>query len=189
MWCFSPVEFHQHVVMAYAENFFVISSYFWPPESKSEWCKCAHVERSEIWVKKCNFWSKNIFLACCKAFTHFSLWIHIDNNFLIIISGDSTTHLSLSVYFKSKMWIFCIFWLKCQFFALRKVFKRIYFSFWLLLNFLFQYFWIHMHTCWELYILGQKAVFLWFLSFFMAVLYRVYRDFFFCLWLNLSSYF
>ena len=33
---------------------------------KSEWCKCVHVERSEIWVKKCRFWSKNMFLACFK---------------------------------------------------------------------------------------------------------------------------
>ena len=93
-----PVEFHQHMVLAYAENFFVISSYLWPPESKSEWSKCVHVERSEIWVKKCIFWSK----------TFFSM-IRIDNNFLIIISGDSTTYLLLSVYFKSKMWIFSIF--------------------------------------------------------------------------------
>ena len=34
----------------------------WPPESNSEWCKCVHVERSEIWVKKCIFGgSKNMF--------------------------------------------------------------------------------------------------------------------------------
>ena len=29
-------------------------------------------------------------------------------------------------------------------------------------DFLIRYFWIHMHTYWELRILGQKAVFLWF---------------------------
>ena len=106
---YSLEEFHQHVVLAYVENFFVISSYLWPPESKSEWCKCVHVERSEIWVKNAIFWSKNMFLACCEAFTNFSLSIHIDNNFLIIIAGDSTTYLLLSVCFKSKMWIFSIF--------------------------------------------------------------------------------
>ena len=39
------------------------------------------------------FWSKNMFLACFKAFTLFSLSMHIDNNFLITISGDSTTYL------------------------------------------------------------------------------------------------
>ena len=121
-----------------------------------------HVERSEIWVKNAIFWSKNIFLACCVAFTHFALSIRIDNNFLIIIAGDSTKYLLFSVYLKSKNGNFQYFWLKCQFFTLRKVFKRIYFSFWLLLNFSFHYFWIHMHTYWELRILGQKAVFLWF---------------------------
>ena len=102
-------EFYQHVVLAYAENFFVITSYLWPPESKSGWCKCVHVERSEIWVKKAIFWSKHMFSAFCEVFTHFSLSIRIDNNFLIIIAGDSTTYLLLSVYFKSKMWIFSIF--------------------------------------------------------------------------------
>ena len=106
---FSLEEFHQHVVLAYAENFFVVSSYLWPPEFKSEWCKCVHVERFEIWVKNAIILSKNMFLACCEAFTHFSLSIRIDNNFLIIIAGDSTTFLLLSVYFKSKMWIFSIF--------------------------------------------------------------------------------
>ena len=104
------------MVLAYAENFCVISSYLWPPESKSEWCKCVHVERSEIWVKKCIFWSKNMFLACCKTFTHFSLSIRIDNNFLIIISCDSTICLLLSVYFKSKMWIFSFFLVKIPIF-------------------------------------------------------------------------
>ena len=78
---FSPVEFHQHMALAYAENFFVISSYLWPPESKSEWCKCVHVERSEIWVNNAFFGQKTCFLACCKAFTHFSLLILIDNSF------------------------------------------------------------------------------------------------------------
>ena len=102
-------EFHQHVVLTYAENFSVVSNYFWPPESKSEWCKCVHVERSESWLKNAIFWSKNMFLACCEVFTHFSFSIRIDNNFLIIIAGDSTTYLLLSVYFKSKMWIFSIF--------------------------------------------------------------------------------
>ena len=86
-------KFYQHVVLAYAENIFVMFKYIWPPESKSEWCKCVNVERSEIWVKKCSFWSKNMFLACFKAFTLFSLSMRIDNNFLITISGDSTTYL------------------------------------------------------------------------------------------------
>ena len=108
-WPHSLEEFYQHVVLAYAEIFFVISSYLWPPESKSGWCKCVHVERSEIWVKSAIFWSKNIFSACCEVFTQFSLSIRIDNNFLIIIAGDSTTYLLLYVYFKSKMWIFSIF--------------------------------------------------------------------------------
>ena len=54
-------EFHQHVVLAYVENIFVIFRYIWPPESKLEWCKCVHVERSEIWVKKYIFGSKNMF--------------------------------------------------------------------------------------------------------------------------------
>ena len=43
-----------------------------------------------------------MFLACCEAFTHFSLSIRIDNNFLVIISGDSTTYLLLSVYLSQK---------------------------------------------------------------------------------------
>ena len=30
-----------------------------------------------------------MFLACCEVFTHFSFSIRIDNNFLIIIAGDS----------------------------------------------------------------------------------------------------
>ena len=109
--CHSLEEFHQHVVLAYAENFFVISCYLWPPESKPEWCKYVglHVEHSEIWVKNAIFGSKNMVLACCKVYTHFSLSIRIDKNFLIIIAGDSTTYLLLSVYFKSKMWIFSIF--------------------------------------------------------------------------------
>ena len=54
-------KFHQRVVLAYAENIFVIFRYIWPPESKLEWCKCVHVERSEIWVKKYIFWTKNMF--------------------------------------------------------------------------------------------------------------------------------
>ena len=33
---FSLEEFHQHMVLVYAENFFVNSRYLWPPESKSE---------------------------------------------------------------------------------------------------------------------------------------------------------
>ena len=55
---FSLEEFHQHVVLAYAENIFVIFRYIWPPESKSEWCKCVHVkfcdlgEKMEFLVKK-----------------------------------------------------------------------------------------------------------------------------------------
>ena len=186
-------EFHQHMVLAYAENFFVISSYLWPTESKSEWCKCVHVERSEIWVKKCIFWAKSMFLACCEAFTHFSLSIRIDNNFLIIISGDSTTYcidIVVCVFYVKNV-NFQYFWFKYQFFTLRKVFKIIYFSFWLLLNLSLRYFWIHMHTYWLLRILGQKAVFLWFFDKNMIFfwLYRVCRDFFFCLWLNLSSWF
>ena len=51
-WGIGLVEFHQHVVLAYAENVFIISRYLWPPESKARWCKCVHVERSKIWVKK-----------------------------------------------------------------------------------------------------------------------------------------
>ena len=82
-------KFHQHMALGYAEIFFVISRYLWPPESKSELFKCVHVERSEIWAKICSCWSKNTFLTCFEAFTHFSLSIHIDYNFLIKISGDS----------------------------------------------------------------------------------------------------
>ena len=105
-----------------------------------------------FWLKKCIFWSKNMFLACCEAFTHFSLSIRIDNNVLLMISGNSSTCVLSSVYFKSKMWIFSIL-VKMPIFhpiTLLKVFKRIYFSFWLLLNFVFRYFWIHMHTYWDL---------------------------------------
>ena len=40
-------------------------------------------------VKKC------MFLACFDTFTHFSLSICIDDNFMIIISGDSTPFLLL----------------------------------------------------------------------------------------------
>ena len=89
----SLVEFHRHVVLAYAENSIVIYRYLWPSESKSAWPKCVHVERSEISVKKCIFGSKNKFLTCFKR-------------------------------------EFSIFWLKCKVFTLRKVCKRIYFSFW-----------------------------------------------------------
>ena len=89
---FSLEEFHQHMVLEYAENIFVIFRYIWPPESKLEWYKCVHVERSEIWVKKYIFWSKNMFQACFEAFKLFPFSIRIDNNFLIIISCDSTTY-------------------------------------------------------------------------------------------------
>ena len=106
---FSLEEFHQHMVLAYAENIFVILRYIWPPESKSEWCKCVHVEHSEIWVKKCIFWSKNMILARFKAFTLFFLSMRIDNNFLITISDDLTTYLLKSVYFRSKISILSIF--------------------------------------------------------------------------------
>ena len=54
------------------------------------------------------------------------------------------------------------FWFKYQSFTLRKVCKRIYLCFWLLLNLLFQFLLIQMYTCWDMRILGQKAVFLWF---------------------------
>ena len=37
--------------------------------------------------------SKNMFLACFKAFTLLSLSMYIDNNFLMTIYGDSTTYL------------------------------------------------------------------------------------------------
>ena len=58
----------------------------------SEWCKCVHVERSAVLVKKkCTFWSKDMFLAGFEAFTHFSLSIRIDGNFLIKVFGDLTT--------------------------------------------------------------------------------------------------
>ena len=62
-------EFHHHVVLAHAENIFVIFRYIWPPEFKSEWCKCVHVERFEIWVKNAVFGQKNMFLFIY-LFTH-----------------------------------------------------------------------------------------------------------------------
>ena len=42
--------------------------------------------------KNAVFGQKNMFLACFKAFTLFSLSMRIDNNFLNTISGDSTTY-------------------------------------------------------------------------------------------------
>ena len=54
--------------------------------------------------------------------------MRIDNNFLIIISGDSTTYLLSSVYFKWNMY-FQYFWLKSKFLTLHKVCKIIYFIF------------------------------------------------------------
>ena len=40
--------------------------------------------------------------ACFESFTHIYLSIIVDNDFLIKNSGDSTTYLLISVYFKSK---------------------------------------------------------------------------------------
>ena len=51
-------------------------------------------------MKKLIFWLKNMFLACFEAFKLFSFSMRIDNNLLIMISGDSTTYLLSSVYFK-----------------------------------------------------------------------------------------
>ena len=51
-------------------------------------------------MKKYIFWSKNMFLACYEACNLFSFSMGIDNSFLIIISGNSTTYLLSSVYFK-----------------------------------------------------------------------------------------
>ena len=50
-----------------------------------------------------------MFLARFEAFKQFSFSMRIDNNFLIMISGDSTTYLLSSVYFKWKICIFSIF--------------------------------------------------------------------------------
>ena len=87
-----------------------------------------------------------MFLACCEVFTHFSLSIRIDNNFLIIIAGDSTTYLLLSVYFKSKC-EFSVFLVKnANSSHSVRYLKEFTLVFWLLLNFSFHYFWIHMHT-------------------------------------------
>ena len=69
---YSLEEFHQHVVLAYAENIFVIFRYIWPPESKSEWCKYVHVERSEIWVKKNAFLIKHVFSMLRSFYSFFS---------------------------------------------------------------------------------------------------------------------
>ena len=49
---------------------------------------------------KMHFLVKNMFLTRFKAFTQYSLLIRIDNNFVIKISGDSTTYLLWFVYFK-----------------------------------------------------------------------------------------
>ena len=90
---FSLEEFHQHMVLEYAEKIFVILRYIWP-ESKSKRCKCVHVEHSEIWVKKTHFLVKNMFLAHVSKLLHFFfLSMRIDNNFLITISDDLTTYL------------------------------------------------------------------------------------------------
>ena len=67
-------EFHQHVVLAYAENILVIFRCIWPPESELEWCNCVHVERSEIWVKKYIFWSKTCFKHVSKLLNFFFLF-------------------------------------------------------------------------------------------------------------------
>ena len=67
-------------------------------------------------VRACwEFWDlgeKNTFFGqktCFEAFKLFSFSMRIDNNFLIIISGDSTTYQFSSVYCKWKMRIFSIF--------------------------------------------------------------------------------
>ena len=51
-------------------------------------------------MKKYIFWSKIMFLACFEAFKLFTFLMRIDNNFLIIISGDSTIYLLSSVHFQ-----------------------------------------------------------------------------------------
>ena len=51
---------------------------------------------------------KNVF-GMFGSFTHISISIRSEDSFLITLSGDVTTYLLWSVYFKSKMWIFIIF--------------------------------------------------------------------------------
>ena len=59
--------------------------------------------------KKMQFLVKKYVFSMFQSFYNFSISMHIDNNFLITISGDSTTYLVLSVYFTSKIWILSIF--------------------------------------------------------------------------------
>ena len=166
-------------------EFFVFSRYFWPPESKSKWCKCVHVERSEIWVKKCNFLFKKYVFSMFRSFyIFFSFLIRIDNNFQIKISVIQLhTYCSLCILIKN-----CEFSVFSRYVRYAKEFTLVFGYFWIDH---FEYFLIHMLTCWELHILGQKAVLLLFfdknVTFFR--LYRICRDFFFCLKLNLSSWF
>ena len=66
------------------------------------------------------FLVKKYVFSMFQSFYNFSRSMHIDNNFLITISGDSTTYLLLSVYFTSKIWILSIL-VKMPIFTSRKV--------------------------------------------------------------------
>ena len=89
----SLVEFYQHVVFAYAENFLSLLDIFDLLNLNLNDTSAYMFERSEIWVKNAYFWlKKTCFLDVSKLFfLHFSLSIGIDKNFLIKIFGDSTT--------------------------------------------------------------------------------------------------
>ena len=96
-------EFHQHVVLAYSENFLSVLDIFDLLNPNSNDASAYMLSVLRFGWKKYIFDQKT-FLACFEAFTYFSLSICIDNNFLIQISGDSTrpTYLFWSMYFQSK---------------------------------------------------------------------------------------
>ena len=69
-------------------------------------------------MKKCMFWSKNMFLTCFETFTLLFLSMRIDNNFLITISG---VHTYCSLCILSQKCEFSEFLVKMPIFTLREV--------------------------------------------------------------------